>query len=65
MSDISKERELAIRIISEFEDLLEANDLTIPDEDREGNEEEARIYGITYYGLEDKITEIIENEKKD
>lgn len=65
MSDISKERELAINIIDEFEELLAEHDLVIPDNDREGNEEEACIYGCTYYGLEDKITEMIENEKKD
>ena len=65
MTEISKERELAIRIISEFEELLAGHDINIPDRDREGNEEEACIYGVTYYSLEDKITEMIENEKKD
>jgi hypothetical protein len=61
---MEKERELAINIIEEFEDLLEENNLTIPDRDREGNEEEARLYGITYYNLEDKITEMIKGIKK-
>lgn len=56
---MEKERELAIRIMDEFEELLEENNLTIPDSDREGNEEEARIYGMSYWRLEDKITEMI------
>jgi len=61
---MKKERQLAINIISEFEELLEENNLTIPDKDREGNKEEARIYGITYYNLEDKITELIKDTLK-
>lgn len=61
--EISPQRQLAIDIIEEFEDLLEANNLTIPDRDREGNEDEARIYGINYYNLEDKVTEILEKAK--
>ena len=60
-SEISPQRELAIDIIDEFEGLLEENNIIIPDEDREGDETEARIYGSTYYFLEDKITELIEN----
>jgi len=60
---MNKERETAIKILAEFEDLLEEHNLTIPDADREGNEEEARIYGSSYYSLEDKITEIIKNDR--
>lgn len=59
-SEISPQRTLAISILSEFEELLERHNLTIPDVDRDGNEEEARLYGSTYYSLEDKITEMIE-----
>ena len=59
-NEISPQRELAIEILDEFEDLLEGHNLTITDRDREGNEEEARIYGMNYYALEDKITEMIE-----
>lgn len=59
-NEISPQRELAFNILDEFEDLLEAHDLTIPDRDREGNKDEGRIYGTTYYNLEDKITELIE-----
>ena len=55
------EREIAISILSEFEELLNNHDITIPDEHREGEEEEARLFGATYYSLEDKVTEIIKN----
>lgn len=57
---ISPQRELAINIIEEFEDLLEVNNVKLPDRDRENKKDEANIYGITYYDLEDKLTEIIE-----
>ncbi len=55
-------RKKAIKILDEFEELLEEKNITIPDEDREGNKEEARIYGSSYYLLEDKITEIIKSK---
>lgn len=61
---MEKQVETAIEIISLFEDLLEANNLTIPDRDREGNEEEARIYGMNYYRLEDEITGILKKFKR-
>lgn len=47
-----------------FEGLLEKNDLTIPDDEREsyGNEEEqARLFGEAYYEVEDAVEKIIEN----
>ena len=44
-------REVANNIVEAFEDLLEENDITIPDEDREGNDDEARLYGTTYDNL--------------
>ena len=52
---------LAIKIIKEFEELLNKNDIKIPDKFREGDEDEACIYGETYYKLEDKIKEILIN----
>ena len=58
---MEKERELTIRIIDEFEELLDEHKIIIPDSDREGNEEEACIYGMNYWRLEDKITELIKN----
>ena len=52
-------RKAAIKIMEIFEEFLDRKDITIPSEDREGNPEEARIYGCEYYELEDKITEIL------
>ena len=53
-------KEIAIQILDLFEDLLEENDIYIPDDDRTGDESEACIYGITYYDLEDDICEILQ-----
>lgn len=54
-------RNVAISIISVFEDLLDENDITIPDKFRSEEEgsDEARIFGDTYYNLEDKITDLL------
>lgn len=56
---MEKEREIAIEIIDEFEELLERHEINIPSDDREGNEEEAHIYGCDYWRLEDTITDIL------
>lgn len=56
---MEKARETAISILSVFEDLLDSHNITIPDEDRIGTKEEARIFGKTYFNLEDKITDLI------
>lgn len=53
--------EITCAIIDEFEEVLEKNDITIPDSEREGDPEEAKIYGKTYYDLEDKIKNILSN----
>ena len=47
----------AADIIDIFEELLDRLDITIPDKWREGEEDEARIFGDTYYELESKIVE--------
>ena len=44
-------------IIDIFEELLDRLDITLPDKWREGEEDEARIFGDTYYELESKIVE--------
>jgi hypothetical protein len=59
---VVKDGELHIRHISAdiaeiFEDLLADNDILIPDEEREGDESEAALYGDTYSEFEDDITE--------
>ena len=54
-----KLREYSVDICELFEDLLEEHDITIPDEDREGRPEEARLYGTTYADLEYKVLNIL------
>ena len=49
-------------IIDIFEELLDRLDITLPDKWREGEEDEARIFGDTYYELENKIVERLEKE---
>ena len=54
--------ETADDIIDIFEELLDRLDITLPDKWREGEEDEARIFGDTYYELENKIVERLEKE---
>lgn len=54
----------AADIIDIFEELLDRLDITLPDEWREGEEDEARIFGDTYYELENKIVERLRREAK-
>ena len=56
---LSKARNLAIKIIDLFEELLAEYDIQIPNDEREGEEYEACIYGSDYYALEDNITELL------
>ena len=56
---IIKLREYSVDICELFEDLLEDNDITIPDEEREGEPNEARLYGTTYADLEYRVLNIL------
>ena len=56
---IVKVRKTALDICELFEDLLDTHNIDIPDEDREGDENEARIYGMTYAELEDNVRDIL------
>lgn len=49
-------------IIDIFEELLDRLDITLPDKWREGEENEARIFGDAYYELENKIVERLRKE---
>lgn len=60
---MNKVRELSANIISLFEELLEENDISIPDDERNGEEGEARIFGQTYYDLEDRIVDLMEESE--
>jgi len=55
-----RSRKLAIDILNEFEELLAVYNIKIPDSNRSGADDEACLYGDTYYWLEDKITDLIE-----
>ena len=59
-TDETQLRSIAATIIDLFEDLLEKNNVTIPDIYRMGDPEESRIFGDTYYTLEDSIVRILE-----
>lgn len=54
-----KLREYSVDICELFEDLLEEHDITIPDDEREGEPDEARLYGTTYADLEYKVLNIL------
>lgn len=63
---MEQQREKAVAILEALEDILDDNDITVPcdeadEEDREENEDAARLYGSPYYDLEDAVTEIIED----
>ena len=55
--------DIADDIIDIFEELLDRLDITLPDKWREGEENEARIFGDTYYELENKIVERLKKEE--
>jgi len=42
-------------IMDVFEEILAENNIYIPNEDRTGAEEEACVYGETYYEMESKV----------
>lgn len=56
---VGKARGIAIMILDIFEGMLDDKGIMIPDEDREGEECEACLYGSTYCDLEDQITELL------
>ena len=54
-----KTRPYAVAILDLFEDILDEHGIDIPDDSREGEEGEARIYGATYYDLEDAVVDLL------
>ncbi len=52
-------RELAIRIVNEFEELLADKGIMVPSKDREGGEAEACLYGSEYYALADGVVGVL------
>ncbi len=55
-----KTREIANEIVEKFEELLAEKNIPIPNNDREGKDEEAYLYGSDYYRLEDEVASILE-----
>ena len=54
-----KVRQFAASICDLFENLLDEYDIDIPNDDREGDNGEPHIYGITYAELEDNVKEVL------
>ena len=52
-------RQVSAEICDLFEELLDAFNITLPDEERTGDDGEARIYGETYGNLEDSVTAVL------
>lgn len=59
LASVGKHRGVAIRILDIFEEMLENKGVSIPDEDRTGDESEACLYGMTYADLENAIEELL------
>ena len=59
LASIGKHRGVAIRRLDIFEEMLESKGISIPDEDRMGDESEACLYGMTYADLEIAIEELL------
>ena len=59
LASIGKHRGVAIRILDVFEEMLKNKGISIPDEDRTGDESEACLYGMTYADLENAIEELL------
>lgn len=55
----SLSEELATDILEMFENLLDEHGIVIPDADRTGDEEEACLYGTTYFNLESQISNLL------
>lgn len=56
-------RDLSDAIIEIFEEKLDELNITLPDKNREGKDEEVRIFGDTYYELEKDIEDLISINK--
>ena len=57
--DVISIRDFAASICGVFEDVLAEHDIIIPDDCREGEEDEAALFGDAYYYTEDAVVEIL------
>lgn len=62
---MDKNRQTAILILGKFEKLLDKYNITIPDEHRMGEPDEACLYGAEYYRLEDEITDLLNKRDRE
>ena len=58
---MKKSRKLAIDILDEFENVLDTNNIMVPDLLRIDDPDEASLFGSTYLELMDRITELIDS----
>lgn len=61
---LGKNRALAIMILDMFEEVLDKKGIKIPDDERTGSDDEACIYGDTYFALESEITNLLDEYTK-
>ena len=57
--DVISIREHAAQICDVFEELLAERGILIPNDEREGEEDEACLFGDDYYWTEDSVVEIL------
>ena len=62
---MDKNRMTAILILGKFEKLLGKHGIMIPDDHRMGEDDEACIFGETYYALEDEITDLLNRRERE
>ena len=51
--------ETAADVMDVFENILAEHDIKLPSEDRQGEENEAMIFGETYYNMESEVEDLI------
>ena len=51
--------EVAAEVVRTFEELLSRKEIKIPSRDREGDEDEACLFGPEYRELEERVLEIL------
>lgn len=61
---MNENRELAVKILDKFEEILAENDIKIPCNERQAEVKEASIYGTVYYDLEDYIVELLDSRNE-
>lgn len=54
---------LVIELLTAVEELLAFHGIKIPDENRQGDPDEACLFGASYYALEDRFTELIQESE--